>query len=141
MNAVTALLHRHPVVFFHLVTALAALILGIVILSRRKGTGSHRALGWGWVALMASTAIATLFIRDYRMPNIAGFTPIHLFTVMTAISLPLAIWHIRHGNVSAHRKAMQGLFVGGCVVAGIFTLVPGRFLGDLLLRQGLSMMA
>jgi uncharacterized membrane protein len=93
------------------------------------------------VALMASTAMATVFIRDYRIPNIAGFTPIHLFTVMTAISLPLAIWHIRRGNVSGHRKAMQGLFVGGCVVAGIFTLVPGRFLGDLLLRQGLGVIA
>jgi uncharacterized membrane protein len=141
MTAIAALLHRHPVVFFHLVTALAALLLGIVILSRRKGTGSHRALGWAWVALMASTATATVFIRDYTMPNIAGFTPIHLFTVMAAVSLPLAIWHIRHGNVSAHRKTMQGLFVGGCVVAGIFTLVPGRFLGDLLLRQGLSVIA
>jgi uncharacterized membrane protein len=141
MNAVTSLLQRHPVVFFHLVTALAALLLGLAILARRKGTGSHRALGWVWVALMASTAMATVFIRDYRIPNIAGFTPIHLFTVMTAISLPLAIWHIRRGNVSGHRKAMQGLFVGGCVVAGIFTLVPGRFLGDLLLGQGLGVIA
>ena len=46
--------------------------------------------------------------------------------------LPLAIWHIRRGNVDGHRKAMKGMYIGGCVVAGLFTLLPGRFLGSLL---------
>lgn len=132
LQAFSMLLHRYPLVFFHLVTALAALVLGGVLLARPKGTRSHRALGWAWVLLMGSTALATAFIRDYRLPNLAGFTPIHVFTVLTAVSLPRGIWYIRHGNVDGHRKTMRGLYLGGCVLAGVFTLAPGRFLARLL---------
>jgi len=137
----TRLLDQHPLVFFHLLTALGALTLGIVIMSRRKGTGSHRALGWAWVLLMGSTAIASAFIRDYHLPNVAGITPIHAFTVLVSVNLPRGIWAIRHGQVKAHQKSMQGIFVGGCVVAGVFTLLPGRFLGTLLWKNLLGVMA
>ena len=132
MDATLGLLQRHPLIFFHLVTAIGALLLGIVMLSRRKGTSSHRTLGWIWIALMGSTALASAFIRDYRLPNLAGYTPIHGFTLFVAVMLPLAIWYIRRGNVSGHRKTMTGLYIGACVVAGLFTLLPGRFLGSLL---------
>jgi uncharacterized membrane protein len=132
MNAYLALLQRHPLIFVHLTTALGALLLGVVILSRRKGTWSHRWMGWIWIALMGSTALTSAFIRDYRLPNLAGYTPIHGFTLYVAVMLPLAVWHIRRGNVVGHRKAMKGIFIGGCLVAGLFTLLPGRFLGSLL---------
>ena len=81
---------------------------------------------------MGSTAMASAFIRDYRLPNVAGFTPIHLLTLTVAVLLPLAIWFIRRGNVSGHRKTMRNLYLGGCIVAGFFTFAPGRFLGSLL---------
>jgi uncharacterized membrane protein len=132
MNTTLGLMHRHPLIFFHLVTAVAALLLGIVMLSRRKGTTSHRALGWIWVTLMGSTALASVFIRDYRLPNLYGYTPIHSFTLLVAVLLPLALWYIRRGNVRGHRKTMTGLYIGACIVAGLFTLLPGRFLGSLL---------
>lgn len=141
MNSFLTLLQTKPLIFFHLVTAVSALLLGVVILMRRKGTGSHRALGWSWVALMSSTAVASAFIRDYRMPNLYGFTPIHLFTVTVAVLLPLAIWFIRRGNVSGHRKTMTRLYAGGCVIAGIFTLAPSRFLGSQLFKQSLGLIA
>jgi uncharacterized membrane protein len=38
MNAFVLLLERHPLVFFHLVTALGALGLGIVLMLRCRGT-------------------------------------------------------------------------------------------------------
>ena len=129
MNAFITLLHNKPLVFLHLVAALAALLLGITILTRRKGTFSHRTLGWTWVTLMGSAAAASVFIRDYRIVNIAGYTPIHLLTLTVAVLLPLAIWHIRRGNVSGHRRTMTGVYIGGCVVAGLFALAPARFLG------------
>ena len=96
MQTLNQLLQRHPVVFFHLVTAFAALVLGLVVLLRRKGTTSHRVLGWAWVVLMGSTAVASGFIRDYHLPNLFGFTPIHAFTVLVAVQLPRGIWLIRH---------------------------------------------
>jgi uncharacterized membrane protein len=132
MSPFATLMQRHPLIYFHLLTAVGALLLGCVILGRRKGTGSHRTLGWMWVTLMFCTTVASAFIRDYRLPNLYGYTPIHGFTLFVAVMLPLAIWHIRRGNVDGHRKAMKGMYLGGCLVAGLFTLLPGRFLGSLL---------
>ena len=132
MSPLFALMQRHPLIFFHLVTAVGALLLGALILSRRKGTYSHRTLGWCWVVLMGSTALASAFIRDYRLPNLFGYTPIHFFTAFVAVMLPRGIWYIRKGNVSGHRKTMKYLYIGACVLAGVFTLLPGRFLGSLL---------
>ena len=132
---------RHPLVSFHLVTALAALLLGSFILARRKGTGSHRALGWLWVALMGGTALATAFIRDYQLPNVGGVTPIHIFTVMVAVGLPRAIWFAKRGNIAGHRQQMKLMFIGGCVLAGVFALLPGRFLGNLLWQTALGVAA
>ena len=132
MNAFASLLQRHPLIAFHLVTALAALLLGAFILWGRKGTWNHHTLGWMWVTLMACTTLSSVFIRDFRLPNLAGYTPIHGFTVFVAAMLPLALRHACRGNLVGHRKAMRGIYFGGCVVAGIFTLLPGRFLGSLL---------
>lgn len=136
-----ALLQRHPLIFFHLLTAVGALLLGLFMLLRRKGTRSHRLLGWTWVALMASTALASAFIRDYKLPNVFGYTPIHLFTVTVVVLLPLGIWYVKRGRIDAHRKTMRRLYIGACVIAGLFTLLPGRFLGSLLWGAPMSGMA
>lgn len=133
------LLDRHPIVALHLAAALLALLIGSVVMLRRKGTVNHKVLGWTWVVLMAATAISSAFIRDYRLPNIAGYTPIHFFTAYVAISLPIGVRAIRRGNVAGHRKTMQGMFFGACVIAGLFTLLPGRFLGDLLWKHTLHL--
>jgi uncharacterized membrane protein len=129
MDRFISLMHDKPLVLVHLLTAVGALLLGLLILTRRKGTFSHRSLGWAWVALMATAALSSVFIRDYRLPNIAGYTPIHLLTVTVAVLLPLAIWRIRRGNVTGHRRMMTGLYIGGCIVAGLFALAPARLLG------------
>ena len=129
LPALARLLERNPLVFAHLVCALGALVLGAVILARRKGTLSHRATGWAWVLLMGSTMLTSAFIRDYRMPNLAGITPIHFFTALVAYQLPRAVLAARRGDIERHRKEMRGLYTGGCIVAGLFTLLPGRFLG------------
>ncbi len=90
---------------------------------------------------MGTVALTSVFIRDYRLPNLFGYTPIHLFTVLTAVLLPISVWNARRGNVAPHRRTMKGLYAGGCIVAGVFTLVPGRFLGDLLWRQAFGVVA
>ena len=114
-------------VLIHLSAAISALLLGIVMLVRRKGTLSHKFWGRIWAGLMLTVAISSLWI-----PSFLHFTWIHLFTLLTLVSLPLGIYRIRRGNVKGHAAAMKGLFVGGLVIAGIFTLVPGRILGNLL---------
>ena len=116
-----------PVVYVHLLSALAALVLGAVQLARRKGTPGHRALGWVWVALMTTAAVSSLW-----MPAFLRLNWVHVFTLVTAISLPMGIWQIRRGDPEKHAGTMRGLYIGGGVIAGAFTLSPGRLLGDLV---------
>jgi uncharacterized membrane protein len=141
LHRFSLLLDRHPLVFAHLVCALGALAVGAWLLWGRKGDTVHRSVGWAWVGLMGGAALSAAFIRDYHLPNIAGFTPIHLFVVMVAVQLPLGVWHARRGRVEAHRRTMRGLYRGGCLVAGAFTLLPGRFLGSLLWPQLAALVA
>lgn len=132
MNSMQRLLEQHPLIFVHMLCALGALVVGGVVLMRRKGTASHRASGWLWVVLMGTTTLTSAFIRDYRLPNVAGFTPIHLLTVTVGVLLPRAVVAARRGNIVAHRRSMRGIYIGGCIVAGLFTLLPMRFLGGQL---------
>ena len=132
-----------PVIAVHMTAALLAIATGPVALWARKGREQrprlHRAFGYAWVTLMLVTAISAMFIRDYSLPNIAGYTPIHLLTVFVSVMLPIAVMRIRRGDVAGHRRAMKGLFFGGCVIAGAFTLLPGRFLGNLLWHHTLHL--
>jgi uncharacterized membrane protein len=114
-------------VYVHFTAALSALALGIVMLVRRKGTASHKRLGWAYIAAIAAVAVSSLWI-----PGFLKFTWIHAINVITIVSLPLTIVHIRRGNVRAHAGAMKGLFIGGLLIAGGFALVPGRLLGNLV---------
>lgn len=132
LHRFSLLLDRHPLVFAHLVFASGALVLGAVVLWSRKGNTLHRSIGWTWVLLMTGATLSAAFIRDYQLPNVAGLTPIHLFVVLVAWKLPVGVMHARRGQVAAHRQAMRGLYLGGCLLAGVFTLLPGRFLGSLL---------
>ena len=131
-----------PLVAIHMTAALGALALGPVALWARKGREQrpklHRAFGYAWVTLMLVTAISAIFLRDFALPNIAGFTPIHLLVPVTLFGLFGAFWYLARGNVRGHRLVMQNLYIGACVVAGAFTLLPDRFLGNLVLGQWLG---
>jgi uncharacterized membrane protein len=121
-------------VLVHLAAAASALVLGFVMLARRKATPSHKALGRIWVGLMSTVAVSSLWI-----PRFLQFTWIHLFTLLTAVTIPLAIYRIRTGDAKGHARATKGLFIGGLLIAGVFTLLPGRLLGDLLWHTTLSL--
>jgi uncharacterized membrane protein len=113
----------------HLAGALAALGLGGYLLSRPKGTPTHKALGRLWVGLMLIVSISSFWIADLRHGR---FSAIHLLSVFTLTMLGYALWQIRRGNVRAHRFTMIGVFVGGLVGAGVGTLAPGRLIPAIL---------
>jgi uncharacterized membrane protein len=118
-----------PQIKIHLAAALAAFVLGSIVLLNRKGTRVHKFMGWTFVILMTLTAASAIFIRRTEgIPNIAGFTPIHAFVLLTAVALPRAILHIRAGRVSAHAGTMIGLYIGALLIAGALTFLPGRIM-------------
>lgn len=127
-----------PAVQIHLLLAVAALLIGPLALWARKGSPRHRRWGYAWVLLMLGAATSSLFIRDFQLPNLAGYTPIHLLTVLAFVGVGSGLWFVLHGRISAHQRAMRGAYLGGCVGAGLFTLLPGRYLGSLLWHHGLG---
>mgnify|MGYP000002175675 FL=1 len=126
----------------HMTAAITAIALGPIALWARKGAIQHpklhRAFGYAWVTLMLTTALSSIFIRDFSLPNIAGYTPIHLLIPFTLSTLFYAFRHLHQGNIAGHCKAMQSLYIGACLVAGVFTLLPQRYLGNLIWNQWLS---
>ena len=132
-----------PVIAVHLAAALAATAIGPLALWARRGRRQrprlHRAIGYAWVTLMVVTAISALFIRDFQLPNVAGYTPIHLLVPLTFAGLFGAFWLLARGNVAGHRKAMLTLYFSACIAAGAFTLLPQRYLGQLVLGQWLGL--
>ena len=116
-----------PVIYVHMFAAIAAVVVGGWQLLRPKGTPVHRATGWVWVMLMLVVAISSLWI-----PSFLQFSWIHLLTLLVLVTLPRAVWHARQGNIEQHRKDMRILYFFALIIAGAFTLLPGRLLGNLV---------
>jgi len=114
----------------HATSAIAAMLLGALVLFRRKGTPLHKAMGRVWCALMLVAAGSSIFINEIRL--IGPFSPIHIFTVLTFAGVATGIAQIRAGNVRAHRATMQSLYFLALLLAGAFTLLPGRRMHDVL---------
>jgi uncharacterized membrane protein len=132
-----------PTIAIHMTAAIAAIAIGPVAIWARKGAAQrpklHRAFGYAWVTLMIATAVSAMFIRDYLLPNIAGYTPIHLFVPYTLVGLFGAFRALALGHITQHRQRMTGVYVGACLVAGAFTLMPQRYLGQLIWHQWLGL--
>lgn len=122
---------RNAAVIAHLATVLAALPIGVSQLLLPKGTIRHRAAGYAWCGLMTFTALVSFAIHAI---NPGGLSPIHLFSVLTLVLVPVIIHRARAGQVAKHQRAVLGLIVGGLVIAGLFTFLPGRVLGVLVQR-------
>jgi uncharacterized membrane protein len=120
------LLAATPVIQVHALAAMAAFVLGLVQFAAPKGTLPHRTIGWIWVALMATVAVSSFWIHELRI--VGPFSPIHLLSIFTLVTLPLAVLAAHRHQVARHRRAMIAIFVGGLLVAGAFTFLPGRIM-------------
>jgi uncharacterized membrane protein len=110
----------------HAFAALAAFVLGVVQLAAPKGTLPHRTLGWIWAALMMMVAASSFWIHQIRL--LGPWSPIHLLSIFTLVMVPLAVWKAHRHEVADHRRIMILIFSGALVIAGLFTLLPGRIM-------------
>ncbi len=118
--------------YFHLATVLPCVVMGAALFLMKKGTPVHKGTGKVYLVLMITTAIITLFMPAEVGPRVFDhFGWIHSFSVLTLYSGPKAYFAIRRGDVKTHQYSMIGLYVGGIMIAGGFTLYPGRYLHDL----------
>lgn len=124
------LLEAQPAIQIHAFAAISAFLLGAVVLFRRKGDRLHRIGGRIWVVLMLAVALSSFFIHTIRLWGI--WSPIHLLSIATLLSLAYAVRRIHGGDVVAHAAAMRTTYVGALIVAGAFTLAPGRIMNEVV---------
>ncbi|MCY4334145.1 MAG: DUF2306 domain-containing protein [Litoreibacter sp.] len=122
-----------PAIWVHAIAAVAALFLGAYVLWRPKGDAAHKWTGRVWAGLMAVTALSSFGIREIFD---GWFSPIHILSVYTLVTLVVAIHAIRNRDriehaVLKHQTEMKTLFASGMLIAGGFTFMPERLLGRL----------
>jgi uncharacterized membrane protein len=117
----------------HAFAAMTAFVLGVVQLAAPKGTLPHRTLGWIWVCLMLAVAISSFWIHEIRL--VGPWSPIHLLSIFVLITVPLAVWKAHRHQVTDHRRIMISIFSGALVIAGLFTLLPGRIMHAVVFGQ------
>lgn len=122
-------------VIIHFFTVVPAFFLGgWLLLASRKGSAPHRAVGMTYLVLMTVTAACTIFISAPPQwphfslgPNLR-ISFIHLFIPLTVVGIYRGITRIRRGDVEGHRRAMNRMYIGALLIAGLFTLLPGRIM-------------
>lgn len=119
----------------HATAATLAVVLGgAQLLRRRYGDRLHRWNGRTWVALEYFVAITSFWIRDIRPGR---FSWIHILSVITIVSLTVALIAIRRGDRITHAVSMTSTYAGmigaliGVVVVPV-RLVPRSFQADWL---------
>jgi uncharacterized membrane protein len=118
-----------PLIWAHLATVMLPVAISPVQLLRRRGDATHRRLGRIWAVSLFATALISFGIRDI---NEGGLSFVHIFSVVTIITVPLLVLAARHHRIARHRGAVRGLVTGALLTAGYFTLMPGRTLGGWL---------
>ena len=108
----------------HAIAAMLAIVLGGVQLCMKKGTKIHKALGYAWVGLMLTVSVSSFFIYGIKLWG--NYSYIHVVSVFTIFSIGLAVYYARIGNIKSHKKMMIMLYVLALILTGLFTLVPGR---------------
>lgn len=115
--------------YWHLFTILPAFMLGTYLLFFRKGTPLHKCLGRLYMLLMLATAIISLLMpAQIGFQLLHHFGPLHLLSVLAIYSVISAFTAIKQGNLRKHKISMLSLYCSGILLAGIFTLLPGRLL-------------
>ena len=115
---------------FHAMAAMLAIVIGAIQFSMKKGGIKHKALGYIWVSLMLFVSISSFFIHEIKLWG--NYSPIHLLSIWTIFSVGLAIYFVRVGNIKRHRQVMIALYGFALILTGLFTLLPGRAMNQVV---------
>jgi len=123
MTSFDPLFNAPPAIQVHVAAAMLAVMLTPVALWRRRRDRLHRLVGYAWVTGMAVAALSSFAITEFGV--LGPFSPIHALSVATLAGLVAGVRAAIRGDARGHRAAMTQLSLA-LVVAGLFTLAPGR---------------
>ncbi len=126
-----------PIIRVHVIVAVLGFLVGTLIIVMRRGTMLHRWMGRGFAVAAMLTALTSFFINEIQQWG--SWSWIHLLSILVVYSTITGVLAIRRGNMKGHMTAMISIYLGGFVVAGGFTFLPGRrmyeiFIGPVLRR-------
>ena len=125
------LINASPAIQFHVLTVVPAAVIGGVMLLMRKGTYLHRMAGRVWIVLMVLTALSSFLIHEINL--FRGFSPVHILSIAVLVSSIEVIRSARQRNFARHEQVVKSLYFGGIGIAGLFTLMPGRIMHEVVL--------
>ncbi|WP_374347381.1 DUF2306 domain-containing protein [Chitinimonas sp.] len=111
----------------HILAALPAMLIGPVVLFRRKGDMAHRWLGRAWALSMYVLAFSGLQMWLSGKPNV-----LIVFSIVGAGSVTAGLLAIWRGKVNHHLRFMLGAYIG-LLSAALFSLMPGRIVANWIL--------
>ena len=130
------------IIYVHAFFALAAVPVGLYIFLKKKGTKQHRFIGRVWVSFLLIVSFTALFITSPMTDTVFNprfYSWIHLLIPWTIGSLIYSIYSIRkfkktklEKHKNAHKYSMIGTYFGALLVAGAFTLMPGRMFHEII---------
>jgi len=130
MPSISPLLAQEGWIQSHAFIALALIPLTCAIFALPRGSRLHRLLGWTWVLGMAAVATSSFAIHDIRL--IGPFSPIHGLSLLTLASLVYGVRAARGHRIKDHRQTMKTLTFAALIGAGLFTLLPGRVMHQVM---------
>lgn len=110
----------------HAILALFAIVAGGVQFLMPKGTVPHKALGYAWILAMVIVAVSSFWIGEYRW--VGPFGPIHILSVLTLWGVAEGLWYARKRDIARHRRNLIQVYAFALILAGAFTLAPGRIM-------------
>lgn len=122
------LLQASAAIQIHVYAAVAATFLGAYVFARRKGTKAHRLAGRLWVLLMVLVSVSSFAIHELKVWG--QWSPIHILSIATLISLAAAVHLARRGQIRSHRFTMISTYAGALMIAGAFSFMPGRIMHE-----------
>ncbi len=114
----------------HAVAAMIAIVLGAIQLYMKKGGMLHKMLGRIWVGLMLAVSISSFWIHEIKLWGL--YSPIHLLSVWTIISCGMGVYFARAGKIKSHKVTMVLMYVFALILTGLFTLMPGRVMHQIV---------
>jgi uncharacterized membrane protein len=109
--------------WFHLITAILALISGTIVLLNIKGTLFHKRIGYVYVFAMISLNLSSFFIV-----NFGGFSLFHFFTIISLLTVlggMRAAWRRSKNWLTSHYYFMSWSVVG--LYAALWSEIGTRF--------------
>ena len=135
-------LQTHALGLMHLVLAIAAIVIGTIVVFNRKGTRRHRWLGRCYVALMIAVNVTSLLIYELW----GRFGPFHwmaLASLATLLAGYIPMIRKRPGWMYRHAYFISGSYVGvlAAAVAEVASRVPGWSFGLSVMISSLVVIA